>query len=93
MLVNDDVTMCSLATSCCSTVGLDLVKRTLEETVILPSIKPEVCVCVCVFVHACMHVYVGMCVVCVCVCVHACISVCVGVCVMCVVCVYVYMHA
>ena len=55
MLVSDDVTMYSLATTFCSTVGLDLVKRTLEETVILPSLRPEVCnvVSVCLFVCVC----------------------------------------
>ena len=82
MLVSDYVTMCSLATSVCSTVELDLINRTLEETVILPSLTPEVClfgcICVCECVCACMHVYVGACVMysmCVYVCTLVCVSV------------------
>ena len=56
MLVSDDVTMYSLATTFCSTVGLDLVKRTLQETVILPSLRPEVCNVVSVRLFVCMCV-------------------------------------
>ena len=59
MLVSDY--MCYLATALCSSVGLDLVKRTLEETVILPSLRPEVCVCVCVCACACACVCACVC--------------------------------